>query len=104
MVFSARTEQLEAENEKLKKENKRLRNEVEINEVTVKDKVTETRKAKDKILALTSRLEEAQGQLVQVKAQSEAKNELVLANVSIFAVLITILSNIIYVYRSFELL
>merc|ERR1712131_75504 len=76
----ARTEQLEAENEKLKKENKRLRNEVEINEVTVKDKVTETRKAKDKILALTSRLEEAQGQLVQVKAQSEAKNELVLAN------------------------
>ena len=79
--------------EKLKKENKRLRNEVEINEVTVKDKVTETRKAKDKILALTSRLEEAQGQLVQVKAQSEAKNELVLANVSIFQIWIALFSS-----------
>merc|ERR1739838_311778 len=79
-IHLARTEQLEVENEKLKKQNKRLKNEVEINEVTVKEKVTETRKAKDKILTLTSRLEESQGQLIQFKAQSEAKNQLVLAN------------------------
>ena len=83
-IHSARTEQLEVENEKLKKQNKRLKNEVEINEVTVKEKVTETRKAKDKILTLTSRLEESQGQLIQFKAQSEAKNQLVLANVRFF--------------------
>merc|ERR1711892_1200916 len=75
-----RTEQLEVENAKLSKENKRLRNEVEINEATVKAKVVETRKAKDKILALRGRLDEAKDQLTQVKARSEARTELVLAN------------------------
>ena len=41
----------------------------------------ETRKAKDTILALKGRLEEANGQLTLVKAQAEARTELVLANV-----------------------
>ena len=77
-----RTEQLEVENAKLSKENKRFRNEVEINEATVKAKVVETRKAKDKILALRGRLDEANAHLTQVKARSEARTELVLANVS----------------------
>merc|ERR1711892_834732 len=75
-----RTEQLEVENAKLSKENKRLRNEVEINEATVKAKVIEARKAKDKILALRGRLNEANAHLTQVKARSEARTELVLAN------------------------
>ena len=81
--ITARTEELEAENAKLRKENRRLLNEVEINENTVKEKVTETKKAKDKILVLKGRLEDAQNQLVEVKAHSEARNELVLANVRI---------------------
>ena len=80
-LLKERTEELEAENAKLRKENHRLRNEVEINESTVKEKVTETKKARDKILALKVRLEDAQNQLVEVKAHSEARNELVLANV-----------------------
>lgn len=75
-----RKDELEKKNTKLTEMYKRTKQECEINEITVREKVADSRKAKEKIHELEEKLSTLESQLETEKTDFQAQRALVLSN------------------------